>query len=144
MHLRTYMYMYTYCMLHFVNMDSLPPSLPPSPSLPLPPCLCCQVIFQEIVFPMMCYSDADDELWKDDPYEYIRMKFGQSATLYYIHVCMYIVHVRVQCTCMCTCACITCKNACTVYTVHVVCIHCTVHVQMYMYLCTMVHGTCTG
>jgi len=26
---------------------------------------------------MMCYNDDDDSLWKEDPYEYIRMKFGK-------------------------------------------------------------------
>lgn len=25
----------------------------------------------------MCYTDADEELWQEDPYEYIRMKFGE-------------------------------------------------------------------
>lgn len=33
-------------------------------------------IFKSIIFPMMCYSSDDDQLWQDDPYEYIRMKFG--------------------------------------------------------------------
>eukprot|EP00731_Ephydatia_muelleri_P006488 Em0003g736a len=32
-------------------------------------------IFTDIVFPMMCYSKEDEQLWQDDPYEYIRMKF---------------------------------------------------------------------
>lgn len=26
----------------------------------------------------MCYTDSDEELWQEDPYEYIRMKFGKS------------------------------------------------------------------
>lgn len=26
----------------------------------------------------MCYTDSDDELWEQDPYEYIRMKFGKQ------------------------------------------------------------------
>ena len=106
------------------------------PSLPLPS-TCCQVIFQVIVFPMMCYSDTDDELWKDDPYEYIRMKFDQSATLYYVdtctctytvcapvhvhvHVCMYM-HMFFMCT--------NCKNACTVCTCTCTCVY-TVHVRV--------------
>lgn len=25
----------------------------------------------------MCYKDEDEDLWQDDPYEYIRMKFGK-------------------------------------------------------------------
>lgn len=29
-------------------------------------------IFQQIVFPMLCFSAEDDELWKDDPQEYVR------------------------------------------------------------------------
>ncbi len=35
-------------------------------------------IFQSIIFPMMCYSEEDDQLWQEDPYEYIRMKFGKG------------------------------------------------------------------
>ena len=31
------------------------------------------------MFPLMCYTDSDEELWQEDPYEYIRMKFGKSA-----------------------------------------------------------------
>ncbi|MEQ2214928.1 hypothetical protein XENOCAPTIV_024038 [Xenoophorus captivus] len=35
-----------------------------------------QGIIQDVVFPLMCYTDSDEELWQEDPYEYIRMKFG--------------------------------------------------------------------
>ena len=35
--------------------------------------------FRSIIFPMMCYSSDDDQLWHDDPYEYIRMKFGERT-----------------------------------------------------------------
>uniref|UniRef100_A0A8C4R754 Importin N-terminal domain-containing protein n=2 Tax=Eptatretus burgeri TaxID=7764 RepID=A0A8C4R754_EPTBU len=34
-----------------------------------------QTIVEEVIFPLMCYKDEDDELWKEDPYEYIRLKF---------------------------------------------------------------------
>ncbi|XP_022089193.1 importin-7-like [Acanthaster planci] len=34
-----------------------------------------QPIIQEVLFPLMCYTDEDDELWNEDPYEYIRIKF---------------------------------------------------------------------
>ncbi|XP_068133704.1 importin-8 isoform X1 [Hyperolius riggenbachi] len=34
-----------------------------------------QGISEEIIFPLMCYKDEDEDLWQDDPYEYIRMKF---------------------------------------------------------------------
>ena len=39
-----------------------------------------QIIFQELVFPLLCYSDKDDELWHDDPYEFIRLKYGKGFT----------------------------------------------------------------
>lgn len=32
-------------------------------------------IVENILFPLMCYSDEDEELWTTDPHEYIRMKF---------------------------------------------------------------------
>ncbi|NWW45444.1 IPO8 protein, partial [Pedionomus torquatus] len=32
-------------------------------------------ITEEVIFPLMCYKDEDEELWQEDPYEYIRMKF---------------------------------------------------------------------
>lgn len=33
------------------------------------------VVVEKIVFPLMCHSDDDEELWQVDPREYIRMKF---------------------------------------------------------------------
>ncbi|XP_043915217.1 importin-7 [Protopterus annectens] len=35
-------------------------------------------IVRDVIFPLMCYTDADEELWQEDPYEYIRMKFVLS------------------------------------------------------------------
>ncbi|CAH2276329.1 importin-8 isoform X1 [Pelobates cultripes] len=32
-------------------------------------------ISEEVIFPLMCYQDEDDDLWQDDPTEYIRLKF---------------------------------------------------------------------
>ncbi|XP_063236920.1 importin-7 [Bacillus rossius redtenbacheri] len=32
-------------------------------------------IIQDVLFPILCYSAADEELWNTDPYEYIRVKF---------------------------------------------------------------------
>ncbi|KAK4008612.1 importin-7 [Daphnia magna] len=32
-------------------------------------------VIQEVLFPIMCYTDADEELWQCDPHEYIRTKF---------------------------------------------------------------------
>lgn len=34
-----------------------------------------QAIIQEVVFPLMCYTEEDDELWQEDPYEFIRVKY---------------------------------------------------------------------
>jgi hypothetical protein len=36
-----------------------------------------QTLLQEIIFPLMCHTDEDDSLWEEDPYEYIRIKFGK-------------------------------------------------------------------
>ena len=47
-------------------------------------------IFRSIIFPMMCYSEEDDQLWKDDPYEYIRMKFGKGETSLGGAICQFI------------------------------------------------------
>lgn len=32
-------------------------------------------VIQEVLFPLMSYSDADEELWNADPHDYIRVKF---------------------------------------------------------------------
>ncbi|XP_056653333.1 importin-8 isoform X3 [Monodelphis domestica] len=34
-----------------------------------------QNICEDVIFTVMCYKDEDEELWQEDPYEYIRMKF---------------------------------------------------------------------
>jgi hypothetical protein len=34
------------------------------------------IIVQEIIFPVMCHSAEDEELWQTDPIEYIHTKFG--------------------------------------------------------------------
>ncbi|PIK52316.1 putative importin-7 isoform X2 [Apostichopus japonicus] len=34
-----------------------------------------EAIVQGVLFPLMCYTDEDDALWNDDPYEYIKLKF---------------------------------------------------------------------
>ncbi|RWS17641.1 Importin-7-like protein [Dinothrombium tinctorium] len=33
------------------------------------------LMIQNIIFPLMCYTDEDEELWTLDPHEYIRLKF---------------------------------------------------------------------
>lgn len=45
-----------------------------------------QGIIQDVIFPLMCYTDADEELWQEDPYEYIRMKFGKDLTFFFLEI----------------------------------------------------------
>lgn len=33
------------------------------------------VLIQDVVFPLVCHSDEDEELWQSDPVEYIRIKY---------------------------------------------------------------------
>jgi len=40
------------------------------------------VLMYEIIFPMMCFSEADAELWKDNPQEYIRKLYDPMGDLY--------------------------------------------------------------
>lgn len=51
------------------------------PSLTVTSHFVFQGIIQDVVFPLMCYTDSDEELWQEDPYEYIRMKFGKQRRL---------------------------------------------------------------
>ncbi|XP_041366189.1 importin-7-like [Gigantopelta aegis] len=34
-----------------------------------------QDLIQQVIFPLMCHSEEDDELWNTDPHEYIRVKY---------------------------------------------------------------------
>lgn len=34
------------------------------------------VIIQEILFPLMCHTDEDEDLFENDPVEYIKLKYG--------------------------------------------------------------------
>ncbi len=38
-------------------------------------------IIQEVIFPLLCHSDADEELWETDPLEYIRVTYGNGREL---------------------------------------------------------------
>lgn len=52
-------------------------------------------IIQDVIFPIMSYTDADQELWENDPYEYIRVKFGKKLTeLTQIHTFLTIFSYR--------------------------------------------------
>lgn len=35
-------------------------------------------IIRDVLFPILSYSAADEELWNNNPYEYIRVKFGET------------------------------------------------------------------
>ncbi|KAK7477196.1 hypothetical protein BaRGS_00031581 [Batillaria attramentaria] len=34
-----------------------------------------QSLIQDVIFPLMCHSDEDDDMWNNDPHEYIRVKY---------------------------------------------------------------------
>ncbi|XP_059170655.1 importin-7-like [Physella acuta] len=34
-----------------------------------------QTMIQDVIFPLMCHSDEDEDLWTSDPHEYIRVKY---------------------------------------------------------------------
>lgn len=34
----------------------------------------------DLAFPLLCHSAADDLLWREDPYEYLRSKFGTDIS----------------------------------------------------------------
>lgn len=40
-------------------------------------------IIRDVLFPILSYSAADEELWNTDPYEYIRVKFGKLNLIKY-------------------------------------------------------------
>lgn len=37
-------------------------------------------IIQDVLFPLMCCSDVDEDLFTNDPHEYIRVKFGECTS----------------------------------------------------------------
>lgn len=38
-------------------------------------------IIQEVIFPLLCHADSDEELWESDPLEYIRVTYGKQCLL---------------------------------------------------------------
>nr|CAD7399981.1 unnamed protein product [Timema poppensis] len=55
-------------------------------------------IVQDVLFPILSYSAADEELWNTDPYEYIRVKFGRKNFFYNIifAVILFVVFSQVN------------------------------------------------
>jgi hypothetical protein len=37
-----------------------------------------QTLITEMIFPSLCYNNDDDELWHNDPYEFVRVKYGNA------------------------------------------------------------------
>eukprot|EP00126_Sphaerothecum_destruens_P015743 Sdes_comp9780_c0_seq1m1305 len=61
------------------------------------------VIVTHVIFPLLCYSDSDDILWNEDPYEYVRVKFDvfgefSSPTLAAINLLQELVEKRKKAT----------------------------------------------
>ncbi|VDO21395.1 unnamed protein product [Haemonchus placei] len=49
-------------------------------------------MIKNVLFPLMCYNDDDEELWNDNVEEFIRFKFGRnssSALFYYKSECIH-------------------------------------------------------
>ncbi|CAG7729688.1 unnamed protein product [Allacma fusca] len=36
-------------------------------------------MISDVIYPLLCHSDADERLWKEDPIEYVRTKYGDSV-----------------------------------------------------------------
>ena len=43
-------------------------------------------VIREILFPLLCHSDEDEELWETDPIEYIRIKYGEFQYLVFVEL----------------------------------------------------------
>lgn len=41
-------------------------------------------VIKTVVFPLLCFTDADQELWDSDPYEYVRSKFGMFLSFVFL------------------------------------------------------------
>lgn len=41
-------------------------------------------IIQEVIFPLLCHSDIDEELWETDPLEYIRVTYGKYSDYFHM------------------------------------------------------------
>jgi hypothetical protein len=40
------------------------------------------VVLFEIIFPLMCFNDTDDRLWREDPHEYVRKGYDIIEDMY--------------------------------------------------------------
>jgi hypothetical protein len=44
------------------------------------------VIIQEILYPLLCHTDEDEDLFENDPIEYIKTKYGKFLFLFIIFI----------------------------------------------------------
>ena len=46
-----------------------------------------QSLITDVIFPLMCHSEEDEDQWNNDPLEYIRIKYGKvGPSLWSYHV----------------------------------------------------------
>lgn len=36
----------------------------------------CTLLLSDVIYPLMCHTDADETLWKEDPIEYVKLKYA--------------------------------------------------------------------
>ncbi len=53
------------------------------------------VVLFEIIFPLMCFNDTDDRLWREDPHEYVRKGYGM-CTCASLPGSLFLVHCSVH------------------------------------------------
>ncbi|KAK6033471.1 hypothetical protein OSTOST_00324 [Ostertagia ostertagi] len=42
-------------------------------------------LIRNVLFPLMCYTDEDEEMWEENVEEFIRFKFGEQAISWFYH-----------------------------------------------------------
>ena len=79
------------------------------------------------MFPLLCYDDEDDQLWREDPQEYIRMKYGmyvRTSVCMSVCACVHVCVCALVCMCVYVCVCVCvyvcmCMCACVCGSVYV-------------------------
>lgn len=55
------------------------------------------VVLFEIIFPLMCFNDADDVLWREDPHEYVRKGYGKYMLIQPYFVALFFYQLGCVC-----------------------------------------------
>ena len=42
------------------------------------------IVLFEIIFPLMCFNDNDEKLWREDPHEYVRKGYGKLPSICFL------------------------------------------------------------